>query len=300
MRETITLAVCLLLIFAGLQSGFLRTGLDYENLQKKMESLQTANDRLSEELKSGPGAGSGESQAQIAELKAEVEHYRSGDTGVLQKIQEQKGQWLKLFDRECKDGELELREEDNAVILISRDTVLFQGETEKINRKAQVWLLKLAQAIRDQKDWEIRIQGHTDLMVEGKNAGEKNARSRVLALNRAQLLGDFLDKQGGVDPVQIVAATCGANRPLVANDSEYHRAQNRRFEFSFVPVNPRSLNQARKIMRFEKQLTTISPSKAVATPTANETAGETQPLGADALDQQDNVNFKAGYEKPKE
>jgi chemotaxis protein MotB len=296
MRETITIAVCLLLVFAGLQTGFLRMGLDYDSLQKKLETLQTANDRLSEELKLGPGAAG--AQAQIEELKAEVEHYRSGENGVDQKMQEQKAQWLKLFDQEIKDGDLEIHDEDNVLTLVSRDKALFQGETEKLAPGAQAWLLKLAQAIRGQKDWEIRIQGHSDLIVSGKNAAEKNARARNLTLVRAQALGDFLDAQGGVDPVQIVAATCGANRPLISNDSEYHRAQNRRFDFLIAPVNPRGMNQARKISHFEKQLAPALPKKAKAAVRSEEESGETQPLGAESLDQDDNA--KAGYEKPKE
>jgi outer membrane protein OmpA-like peptidoglycan-associated protein len=264
-----------------------------------MESLQTANDRLSEELKIGPGAGAAGAQQQIDELRAEVEHYRSGENGANQKIQEQKVQWLKTFDREIKNGELEIRDEDNVLAVVSRDKALFQGETDRISSGAQAWLLKLAQEIRDEKDWELRILGHTDLITGGKGAAEKNARARTLALGRAQALGDFLDASGGVDPVQIVAATCGASRPLVSNDSDYHRAQNRRFEFLFSPVNPRGLNQARKIVRFEKQLATAPPAKPKAVKVEEE-PGDAQPLGAESLDQDDNSNFNAGYEKPKE
>jgi flagellar motor protein MotB len=300
MRETITIAVCLLLIFMGLQTGFLRTGLDYDNLQKKMESLQVVNDRLSEELKTAPGAGSAGAQQQLDELKSEVEHYRNSENGTHQKIQAQKEQWLKIFDQEIKDGELEIRDEDNNLVVTARDRALFQGESEKISRNAQAWLLKLAQEIRDQKDWEIRILGHTDLIVNGKNAAEKNSKFRAWALLRAQVLGDFLDAQGGVDPVQIIAASCGASRPLVSNDSEYHRAQNRRFEFWFSSVNPRGMNQSRKIARFEKQLAVAAPPKSKTVKSGEEETGGAQPLGAESLNQDDNTNFNVGYEKPKE
>jgi len=302
MRETITIAVCLLLVFAGLQTGFLRTGLEYDGLQKKMETQQMANDRLSAELKLAPGAVAGSAQPQIDELKAELEHYRSNESGPNQKIQEQKTQWLKLFDRETKDGDLEIHDDDNILTVVSRDKALFQGETEKINPAAKVWLMKLAQAVKEQKDTEIRILGHTDLMLEGKNLADKNMRARLLALNRVQVLGDFLDMQGGVDPVQIVAATCGSNRPLVANDSEYHRAQNRRFEFLFTSLSPHTLSQARKISRFEKQLATTPAPKVKPAKAREISAGEdeSQPLGAEALDQSDSTSFKGGYEKPKE
>jgi outer membrane protein OmpA-like peptidoglycan-associated protein len=306
MRETITIAFCLLLIFLGLQTGFLRTGMDYESLQKKMENLQTANDRLSEELKRTPGAvanleGAGAGQQQIDELKAELEHYRTAENTGNQKTRELKTKWLKEFNQEIKAGDCEIRDEDGRMVFMTRDQFLFKGDTNGFNRPAQELLLKFAHAIREQKDMEIQILAHTDFLIEGKNAGEKNAKTSALALSRAQAVGDFLDVQGGVDPVQMVASSCGHSRPVVSNDSEYHRAQNRRFEFWIQPVNPRGFNQARKIARFEKQFKSSPPAPKIektVKPSAEDT--ETKPIGAEALDQDDAVNFKGGYEKPQE
>ncbi len=310
MRETITIAVCLLLAFVGLQTGFLRTGMDYDNLQKKFESLQTANDRLSQELRRMPQSGglvstdvaSANDNKQIEELKAELEHYRTRENGHRQPLQELKAKWMKALDREIKEGNCDIKDEDDQMVIALRDVFLFKSETEALNRPAQELLTKMGAELREQKDLEIRVLAHTDLIVDGKNLEERNSKAQILAAARAQALSRFLDSTGGIDPVQLSYGSCGPNRPVAANDSEYHRAQNRRFELWITPVNPRLLNQARKIVHFEKQFKGTAP-QPTARPVKRKSGseeGSAQPLGAEALDQDDSTNFQGGYEKPGE
>jgi cell division septum initiation protein DivIVA len=50
MRETITVIVCILIFLVALQTGIMRTGLDYEAIKKSYEVCKETNKQLTKEI----------------------------------------------------------------------------------------------------------------------------------------------------------------------------------------------------------------------------------------------------------
>jgi len=76
---------------------------------------------------------------------------------------------------------------------------------------------------------KLRIEGHTD------NTGKKKHNDK-LSKARADAVAKWLE-QHSVDPNRLVTFGFGSKRPLVANDTETHRAQNRRTEYYVEEVD---------------------------------------------------------------
>ena len=71
-------------------------------------------------------------------------------------------------------------------------------------------------------DWKIEVQGHTD-------STGVDSHNLVLSQARAAAVADYLSHHGAV-AAQLSAKGYGASRPIMPNDTETGRAQNRRVE----------------------------------------------------------------------
>lgn len=110
-------------------------------------------------------------------------------------------------------------------------TIRMMGETafdsgRAYLRKAMLPLLKkIASVLKDSKG-EIIISGHTDnVPVAGR------FRSNLhLSAERAVKVGEYLSKEGQIDPHRISTVGYGEYRPLKSNETEEGRRKNRRVE----------------------------------------------------------------------
>ncbi|MEZ5043722.1 MAG: OmpA family protein [Saprospiraceae bacterium] len=102
-------------------------------------------------------------------------------------------------------------------------------ETSKFDIKSTSFteLKRLAQLLLAQ-DLKVEISGHTD------NVGSAEY-NLTLSQNRAQATKDFLIQQG-VSPNLISATGFGMDQPIASNEIEEGRAQNRRVEIRFKPI----------------------------------------------------------------
>ena len=87
--------------------------------------------------------------------------------------------------------------------------------------KGQVFLA--AQRLKDKADLIIVIEGHTDT----RGGDEYNQK---LAQRRAQTVMSELSAQG-IEPGRMSAASLGETKPLIAQETDWARAVNRRVEF---------------------------------------------------------------------
>jgi outer membrane protein OmpA-like peptidoglycan-associated protein len=73
---------------------------------------------------------------------------------------------------------------------------------------------------------KIQISGHTD------NTGDKQ-RNILLSNNRAKAVTEYLISKG-IDKDRLSFKGYGDSKPVVPNDSEAHKAMNRRTEFMIL------------------------------------------------------------------
>ncbi len=86
-------------------------------------------------------------------------------------------------------------------------------------------LVEIADALREQPQWRLRIDGHTD------GIGDE-ASNLDLSKRRAAAVGAALSARHGIAPSRLVTDGSGESRPNATNDTPEGRAHNRRVELT--------------------------------------------------------------------
>ena len=71
-------------------------------------------------------------------------------------------------------------------------------------------------------------------MPIGGALAQRYASNWELSTARATTVVRFLQDKGGIDPKRLIAAGYGDVHPVAPNDTEQHRAQNRRIEIALI------------------------------------------------------------------
>ncbi|WP_022852433.1 flagellar motor protein MotB [Thermodesulfatator atlanticus] len=123
-------------------------------------------------------------------------------------------------------GEIQIESLKDRVVLRFKDEVMFPKGSAELTPRAKQILLKVGE-ILELFDGEIIVAGHTDdtPIVRGKYRSNWE-----LSAARAVSVVEFLLKHKFVLPRQVAAVGYGPSRPLYPNDTEKHRAANRRVE----------------------------------------------------------------------
>ncbi|MFN5554597.1 MAG: flagellar motor protein MotB [Chryseotalea sp.] len=103
-------------------------------------------------------------------------------------------------------------------------------------------LQQLAKALKDQKDIQVMIEGHTDNVPISRKS-QYMQDNWDLSVMRATSIARILIS-GGVAPKQIIAAGKGEFSPLFTNDNNVNKQKNRRTEIIITP----NLDQLFKIL----------------------------------------------------
>ena len=107
----------------------------------------------------------------------------------------------------------------DAVIL---QNIQFEYNSAALTEDSEAGILMLFEFLKRNSDLKVELAGHTD------NVGSDNYNLK-LSSERAEVVRQALiDK--GIDATRLTAKGYGATQPLVPNDSEEHRAVNRRTE----------------------------------------------------------------------
>jgi len=128
----------------------------------------------------------------------------------------------------------DVREESRGIVITLSGAVLFAAGQHSLLPIAKEKLREVAQALLEQGDSAIMVEGHTDSVGP-------SARNHELSLLRAQEVRGYLVSQG-IPTNSIQATGLGEERPVASNDTAEGRANNRRVE---IVVNPKSRAKAR-------------------------------------------------------
>jgi SH3 domain-containing YSC84-like protein 1 len=91
-----------------------------------------------------------------------------------------------------------------------------------ITPDSEAALARVAQALKDNPDWKIQVQGFTD------STGDKDANLK-LSQDRADAVASWLADHG-IDRSRLTAKGYGQNKPVATNTTEAGRRKNRRVE----------------------------------------------------------------------
>ena len=94
--------------------------------------------------------------------------------------------------------------------------------------------MAIADSLRDYKNQDILVQGHTDNAVIRGALKEIFPTNWELSVARATAVVRFLHEVGRLEPERLSACGYSSYRPLVSNDTREGRRQNRRIEIILV------------------------------------------------------------------
>ncbi|MDQ6609040.1 MAG: OmpA family protein [Bacteroidota bacterium] len=120
-------------------------------------------------------------------------------------------------------GDAEVRREGEGIIINFKEKVLFGYDKSELGTSATTNLSKLVEILNRYPDTNIEIIGHTD----NKGSNEYN---QGLSERRANAVVNYLNSNG-INNSRLTAIGKGETDPIVSNDTEDGRAQNRRVEF---------------------------------------------------------------------
>ena len=115
------------------------------------------------------------------------------------------------------------------------DKILFASGSVKIQAKGQEVLLKLADSLKDKKEQNIVIEGHTDDVQIGQALQARFPTNWELSTARASAVARFLHDNAAIEPERLTASGFSYYQPVASNETEEGRSQNRRIEIILVP-----------------------------------------------------------------
>ena len=186
-------------------------------IQDNLEKTRKQNDSLSNSLQ--------EREKKVKELEMVL----SNKDKAVQNLKNKISSALLNF----KENDLTVKVKNGKVYVSLAEQLLFGSGSINVDSKGVGALQQLAKALKDQRDIQMMIEGHTDNVPISKKTAymEDNWDLSVL---RATSISKILIG-AGMSPKQITAAGKGEYSPLIANDSAPNKQKNRRTEIIVTP-----------------------------------------------------------------
>ena len=126
--------------------------------------------------------------------------------------------------------EVEVVEADDQLKVILVDKILFDSGSADINPKGKALLQVLAKSLKENKNHDIVVEGHTDNVALTDYLKKRFPSNWELSTARAAAVAHFFEAQGGIDPLRLSARGYSFHRPVAPNNTLEGRRQNRRIE----------------------------------------------------------------------
>jgi chemotaxis protein MotB len=195
-------------------------------IQENLERTRTLNDSLSNSL--------AEREKKVKELEEVLDNKDKAVQDLRNKISNA----LLNF----KENDISVKVKNGKVYVSLAEQLLFGSGSIKVDNKGVAALQQLAKAIKDQKDINIMVEGHTDNVPVSKKSSYMND-NWDLSVMRATSITRILTT-AGVSPEQITASGRSEYVPRAKNDSPESRQKNRRTEIIITP----NLNELFRIL----------------------------------------------------
>lgn len=186
-------------------------------IQQNLEKTRAQNDSLSRSL------------AEREKKVQELEQVLANKDNMVQQLRTKISNALLNF----KENDITVKVKNGQVYVSLAEQLLFGSGSIEVDAKGVTALQQLAKAIKDQKDINIMVEGHTDNVPISKKSQYMND-NWDLSVMRATSISRILIK-GGVQPRQITAAGRGEFSPLAMNDIPANKQKNRRTEIIITP-----------------------------------------------------------------
>jgi len=186
-------------------------------IQANLEKIRRVNDSLSVNL------------ADREKKVMELEQVLANKEKAVQDLKNKISNALLNF----KDGDITVKVKNGKVYVSLAEQLLFGSGSIQVDSKGVTALQQLAKAIKDQRDINILVEGHTDNVPISKKS-QYMQDNWDLSVMRATAITKILTK-AGVSSSQITPSGRGEYSPLATNDTPQNKQKNRRTEIIITP-----------------------------------------------------------------
>ena len=176
-----------------------------------------------------------------ARLKAEeaekvrLEQERAAKEAEIQRLTQTHADLTKSLQAEIAKGDIRIKQVRDRLTINMVDRVLFDSGQGQVKPAGVKVLKQVSDILKNVKDKQIRIEGHTDNVPIGGKLKSRFPSNWELSTARATSVVRYLIEEGGVDRANLSAVGYADMRPIASNDTEKGRTANRRIEITLYP-----------------------------------------------------------------
>jgi len=193
------------------ENKYMKKSAEAENLTKELAVQKEKNKAISDE-----NTALKESTAKLEKKSKEVEATSNTYKDLLQ---EMKGEIAK--------GQITITELKGKLTMDVVDKILFDSGESAVKEEGLAVLKRAVDILKNVKDKNIRVEGHTDNVKITGRLAKKYATNWDLSYARAINVTKYL-QQEGIDPKILSATAFGEYQPIADNSTPEGRAKNRR------------------------------------------------------------------------
>ncbi len=148
-------------------------------------------------------------------------------------LEQVKNQMIEDLEAEISEKSVRIQMLEESLQVTAVEKLFFESGSADLKPEGRVVLDKIAQTLKDSKNMEIHVIGHTDELPPTGKVSKKYPSNWELSVNRATAIIQVLQWGYGIDPKRMVAQGVAHYRPLVMETAE-NRAMNRVVEISLT------------------------------------------------------------------
>jgi chemotaxis protein MotB len=230
---------------ANLNAEHQRTLVRHHMIEQQLAVSDAARSRQAQDLKKLEAQNAylkkinQQQQDNIDTLKMELEKRKSViqlQGKVIQLLDDTK----KTIETSLKDQiaaqEIEVVEVDDKLKVIFVDRILFDSGSVEINPRGKELLMIMAGSLKDNKEQNIVVEGHTDNVPLSPALRKRFPSNWELSTARAATVARFFQEEGGIAAEKLSARGYSFYRPVASNETAEGRHQNRRIEIILSPT----------------------------------------------------------------
>lgn len=221
------------------ESKYLKKADEAEQLTKQLASLNTENEDLKNQVKSLTGQKKDLTKT-VADMEAENNKLKENISQVTKKTQEVEKasntyqELLKEMKSEIAQGQITIKELKGKLTMDVVNKILFASGEAKVKKEGHEVLDRVVEILKNVKDKNIRIEGHTDNVKITSRLAKSYPTNWELSSARAINVSKYLQQQG-IDPTILSATAFGEYQPVADNATPEGRAKNRRIAIILLP-----------------------------------------------------------------
>ncbi|MFH1957320.1 MAG: OmpA family protein [bacterium] len=141
------------------------------------------------------------------------------------------------MEKEVQDGQIKITQLKDKLSVNIVDKLMFPLGEAEVRKEGKQVLNRVGNILKNIKDKQIRIEGHTDNVPIGPKLRGKYPTNWELSTARATNIARYLIDKVGIDSIFISVAGYADTKPIDTNDTVEGRTKNRRIEIALIPMD---------------------------------------------------------------